>query len=134
MEINFVKPALPGSGTIVLLIVEGRGLGPLGQTVDKAAGGQLARAMATADFTGKHDESLTIQAPAWFDRVLLVGLGKLDAVKPGAIEALGGGIYSQLSGAKAASISRPRSPKARFCAPIASTSTARWKSPARSRF
>ncbi len=102
MEINFVKPALPGSGTIVLLIAEGRGLGPLGQTVDKAAGGQLTRAMAAADFTGKQDESLTIQAPAWFDRVVLMGLGKLEEVKPAAVESLGGAIYSQLSAAKAA--------------------------------
>jgi len=39
MEINFVKPALPGNGTIVLAIFEERGLGELGQTVDKASEG-----------------------------------------------------------------------------------------------
>jgi leucyl aminopeptidase len=103
MEISFVKPALPGSGTIVLLVAEERGLGPLGLTVDKAAGGQLVRAMSAAAFIGKHDETLTIQAPAWFDRVLLVGLGKLDQLKPTAIETLGGTIYSQLTSAKAGS-------------------------------
>ena len=101
MEINFVKPALPGSGTIVLVIFEERGLGQLGQTVDKAAGGQLARAMAAAEFTGKADDSLMIQAPAWFDRVLLVGMGKLEQVKPTAAELLGGKIYAQLTAAKA---------------------------------
>jgi len=88
MEINFVKPALPGSGTIVLVIFEGRGLGQLGQTVDKAAGGQLARAMAAAEFTGKTDDVLMIHAPAWFDRVLLMGMGKLEQVKPTASESV----------------------------------------------
>src|SRR5579859_7025554 len=101
MEINFVKPALPGSGTIVLVIFEDRGLGQLGQTVDKAAGGQLARAMTAAEFTGKNDDVLMIQAPAWFDRVLLVGMGKLEQVKPSAAESLGGKIYAQLISAKA---------------------------------
>jgi len=103
MEINFVKPALPGSGTIVLLIAEGRGLGPLGHTVDQAAGGQLTRAMKSADFNGKSQESLTIQAPAWFDRILLIGVGKADALKQGAIEGIGGAIYAQLAAAKAGS-------------------------------
>ena len=101
MEINFVRPALPGSGTVVLTVVEDRGLGPLGQTVDKAAGGQLARAMAVAEFAGKQDETLMVQAPAWFDRVLLVGLGKLDAIKPAAMESVGSTIFAQLTAAKA---------------------------------
>jgi leucyl aminopeptidase len=101
MEINFVKPALPGSGTIVLLIAEGGAIGPLGETVDKAAGGQLTRAIAAAGFTGKREESLLIQAPAWFDRVLLVGLGKPDALKRPLLEAVGGVVYSILSQAKA---------------------------------
>src|SRR5277367_5119147 len=101
MEINFVKPALPGSGTIVLVNFEGRGLGLLGQTVDKAAGGQLARAMVAAEFTGKTDDVLMIHAPAWFDRVLLMGMGKLEQVKPTGSEALGGKIYAQLTAAKA---------------------------------
>ncbi len=103
MEINFVKPALPGNGTIVLAIFEERGLGELGQTVDKASGGQLTRAMTAAGFSGKSDETLMIQAPAWFDRVLLIGMGKLDLVKPMVAEAAGGGIYAQLVSAKATS-------------------------------
>src|ERR1700753_3595368 len=103
MEINFVKPALPGSGTIVLVIFEDRGLGQLGQTVDKAAGGQLARAMAAAEFTGKSDDVVMIQQQAWFHGVLLVGMGKLEQVKPNAAEALGGKIYAQLTAVKATS-------------------------------
>jgi leucyl aminopeptidase len=103
MEINFVKPALPGSGTVVLVIFEGHGLGELGQTLDKAAGGQLTRAMTAADFTGKSDDVLTIHAPAWFDRVVMVGMGALDQVKPNLAEASGGKIYAQLAALKAAS-------------------------------
>jgi leucyl aminopeptidase len=103
MEISFVKPALPGSGTIVFAIAEGGGLGPLGQTADKAAGDQLTRAIAATGFTGKLNETLMIQAPAWFDRVLLVGLGKLDPAKPDAIESVGGAIHAQLVAAKAGS-------------------------------
>jgi leucyl aminopeptidase len=103
MEINFVKPALPGSGTVVLVIFEEHGLGELGQTLDKAAGGQLTRAIAAAEFAGKSDDVLTIHAPAWFDRVVLVGMGALDQVKPTGAEAAGGKIYAQLATLKAAS-------------------------------
>jgi leucyl aminopeptidase len=103
MEISFVKPALPGSGTIVLAVFEERGLGPLGQTADKAAGGQLTRAIASASFTGKADEALAIHAPAWFDRVLLVGFGKADKIKPSAVENAGGSIFAQLTALKATS-------------------------------
>jgi len=101
MEISFVKPALPGSGTIVLAVFEERGLGPLGQTADKAAGGQLTRAIASAAFAGKADETLVIHAPAWFDRVVLIGFGKADKIKPAAIENAGGTIYAQLNALKA---------------------------------
>jgi leucyl aminopeptidase len=101
MEISFVKATLPGSGTIVLVIAEDQGLGPHGQTVDKAAGGQLGRAIVAAGFVGKADETLLVQAPAWFDRVLLVGLGKADALKAGAVENIGGAIYAQLVAVKA---------------------------------
>lgn len=100
MDISFVKAGVPGSGTIVLTVVEGEGLGPLAQTVDKAAGGQIARAIGTADFKGKQDETLVIPSPAWFERVLLVGLGKLDQPKPGAFESVGGTICAHLTAAK----------------------------------
>ncbi|MDB5395301.1 MAG: leucyl aminopeptidase [Rhodospirillales bacterium] len=103
MEINFVKPALPGSGTVVLVIFESQGLGELGQTLDRAAGGQLTRAMTAAEFTGKSDDMLMIQAPAWFDRVLLVGFGPLDKAKPTIAEAAGGRIYALLGAVKATS-------------------------------
>jgi leucyl aminopeptidase len=103
MEINFVKPALPGSGAIVLFAAEDGMLGPLGHTADKAAGGQIVRAMAAAEFTGKRDETLMIQAPAWFDRILLVGLGKAETLTPASVEAIGGAIYAQLCAAKAKS-------------------------------
>jgi len=103
MEINFVKPALPGNGSIVILVAEPGLIGPLGHTLDKAAGGQLIRAMTAAGFTGKREEMLIIQAPAWFDRVLLAGLGKPDALDQGTIEAVGGAIYAQLKAAKAES-------------------------------
>jgi len=103
MEISFVKPALPGSGTIVITVAEERGLGPLGQTADKATGGQLSRAMTKAGFVGKQDETLILHAPAWFDRVLLVGLGKFDQIKATTAEAVGSTIHAQLTAAKAGS-------------------------------
>ena len=42
-----------------------------------------------------------IEAPAWFDRVLLVGIGHLDKVKPTSAEAAGGRICALLAGARA---------------------------------
>ena len=52
--------------------------------------GAAVPAAAMADFSGKADDTLMIQAPAFFDRVLLIGIGALDKVKPTVAEGVGG--------------------------------------------
>ena len=101
MEISFVKPALPSEGTAVVMVGEDRTLGPQGQRLDKATGGQLTRAMASGRFSGKRDETLMVPGPAGFDRILLAGLGKSSKIDRKAAESVGGVIYALLAASRA---------------------------------
>jgi leucyl aminopeptidase len=103
MEISFVKAALPSSGTVVVLVAEERVLGAQGRRLDKAIGGQLTRAMASGRFTGKREEILTVEGPAGFDRIVLVGVGKGNKIARGAAESAGGAAYAALASSRARS-------------------------------
>ena len=103
MKINFGSSALPKSGSVAILVAEDRVLGALGRSLDQMTGGQLARAMDSARFSGKRDEVLNIPAPGAYDRVILIGIGKPDALRNATIEGAGGTAYAALAGAKAAS-------------------------------
>jgi len=109
MQISFADPSLPASGTLIVTVTQDRVLGPAGREIDRATGGQVARAMAASRFTGKKDETLELLAPAGLTvaRVLLIGLGKADAVAEAGFEALGGAVVASLgkSGETAAWIS-----------------------------
>ncbi|WP_341898371.1 leucyl aminopeptidase [Ferrovibrio terrae] len=91
MKIEIVDAKPPKRGSLILVVGDGRQLGPLGQQVDKACGGALGKAMAAAArFTGGKGQWLEVLAPgAGLGRVLLAGLGKTTEVKPAAYEALG---------------------------------------------
>jgi leucyl aminopeptidase len=92
MQIAFIKSALPKSGAIVVPLFEGEMKeGPFG-ALDAASKGALARAAATANFTGKKDQTLDLIAPAGLDnnRVLIVGAGKRSEFNTLGAEALGG--------------------------------------------
>jgi len=102
MEINFVKSALPKTGSVVLLVADERALGALGRRLDKATGGQVSRAMKAGRFAGKEGEVLTIPAPAGFDRIILVGLGKPESVTRNTSESAGGTAYAALAASRAA--------------------------------
>jgi leucyl aminopeptidase len=51
-------------------------------SVDAAAAGALGRLYAAGDFAGKRDEVAVLYPPGPAGRVLLVGLGKVDAASP----------------------------------------------------
>src|SRR4051812_17395502 len=47
--------------------------------VDQAAGGLLGRLYASGDFSGKRDETAVVYPTGPANRILLVGLGKVEA-------------------------------------------------------
>jgi leucyl aminopeptidase len=101
MKITFAGAQLPKSGTIVVFAMQGGKLTAPAVAVDKACKGQLTRAMKAANFEAKRDQILDVIAPgASYDRVMLVGLGKPDALNAREIELLGGTIAGALQGAK----------------------------------
>ena len=102
MKISFASPALPKSGILVLLVPEGQALSGLAGEADSRSGGQVARAIKEAGFTGKRDSTLDIVAPGGgFGRIVLFGLGSTAALKPLDLEMLGGAIAGTLGTLKA---------------------------------
>jgi len=75
-----VIPAAPaGFDTPLLAIAVTRGGLPASlASLDRAAGGGLSRLFAAGDFSGKKDETAILYPPGPAQRVLLVGLGKVD--------------------------------------------------------
>jgi leucyl aminopeptidase len=99
MKIVFAEPARPKSGTLVVGVLEERQLSPTAAALDKESGGSVTRAIAASRFTGRKDDVLGILAPAQLSvgRVLLVGLGKAEALDAAALQNLGGNIAAQLN-------------------------------------
>ena len=92
MLVEFAAPALPETGTLILSVGQDKSFGPAAEEVDRLSGGALRRALAASRFTGKKDEILEILAPAGLGaaRLLLVGLGKPEALTLESFEALAG--------------------------------------------
>jgi leucyl aminopeptidase len=100
--VSFAKPAAAAGGTLVLLAADGGALGPVAAALDADVGGAVARAVAKADFKGKSGSTLDLIAPfGAYDRVILVGLGKLADLKEFDIVKLGGAIAGKLIEVKA---------------------------------
>ncbi|MBK1662163.1 leucyl aminopeptidase [Paracraurococcus ruber] len=110
LDIAFVKPALPRHGALVLPLTEDAGLAGLGQALDAACNGGIARALAAAGFKGRKGQSCTIWAPmpeggqSGPSRVVAIGLGKPDALATEGLEAAGGGALGPISGEREAVI------------------------------
>jgi len=97
-DIAFVKPALPRSGALALLIAEDAPLAGLAKAAEEATGGALSRALEAAKFKGRKSQSVTLWAPgANLSRILALGLGKPDDLTPTALEGVGGSVATQLS-------------------------------------
>jgi leucyl aminopeptidase len=102
MKISFAPAALPKSGMLVLLVPEAGRLEGLAAEADRRTGGQIARAMAAAGFTGKRDTTLDIVAPGGgWSRAVLFGLGAPAALRPLDLEMLGGAAAGVIQAAKA---------------------------------
>jgi leucyl aminopeptidase len=118
MNISFADPKLPKSGTLVVGVLEGRKLAPSAAALDKESNGALARAIAATRFTGKKEETLAVPAPRglFFDRVILLGLGKPAGLTPVQMQRLGGALVPALNavGATAASVVVDKVPGSRL--------------------
>ena len=102
MKISFVSPVLPKTGVLVLLVAEGKGLEGLAAEADQRTGGQIARAMAAAKFTGKRDTTLDLVAPGGgWTRIVLFGLGAPATLRPLDLEMLGGAAAGVITAIKA---------------------------------
>jgi leucyl aminopeptidase len=113
MQISFVASSSEKGGNVtagawVVGAAEGGALLPAAVKADKASGGALTRALKFSKFAGKAGQFVEVLAPAGMkaSRLLLVGLGKADAVDEKGLETLGAQIVGRLyaSGETAASI------------------------------
>lgn len=101
MKISFSAPALPKSGVLVVLVPEGGKLEGVAAMADERCEGRIARALKAASFTGRKESSLDVVAPGGeLSRVILFGLGAVDALKPLDLEMLGGAIAGTLQALK----------------------------------
>ena len=101
MNIAFVQPSLPSSGSVAVGVLEDRKLTPVGLELDRKLGGALTRAMERSRFKGKKRETLAIVGPAGVDltRVVLIGMGKPEEVDASLAQALGGEIVAHWNAA-----------------------------------
>lgn len=92
MKISFTAAALPEEGAVAVAVFEGKQLSPAAKELDDRSGGTLSRALAADRFSGKAGQSLLVLAPAGLklDRVVLLGVGKEDAVDDAALRGFGG--------------------------------------------
>ncbi len=102
MKVSFSAAALPKSGVLVLLVPEGPVLTGVAEAANTATQGQIARAMAQANFTGRRESVLDLVAPGGdVARIVLFGLGTPGNLRELDLEMLGGAIAGSLQNAKA---------------------------------
>ena len=94
MKVGFQKLAMPTKGAIVVGVMEGRTLLPLGAELDARLDGLLSRAMKANTFTGKADQTLSIVGAT--GTVLLYGLGDGSKIDELWSENAGGSIVGAL--------------------------------------
>lgn len=83
---------------LVVFVGEGAEFAPAAQTIDKAGGGQLGRALKAANFTGERGKLVELLAPAGVDasRLLVAGLGDASKADARLFEELGGEVAAKL--------------------------------------
>jgi leucyl aminopeptidase len=98
MKITFAKPVFPTEGALVVGVLENSVLTASARLIDERTGGLIGRALASSRFEGKKNQTLLLLAPAGLDvqRLLLIGLGKAEAVDALAAQAFGGNAIAQL--------------------------------------
>jgi len=100
MLISFAAPSTSHEGAIAVGALEGGGLLPAAEALDKATAGALKRALGSSRFTGKRGQILEILAPAGIaaSRILLAGLGQAAKFDGAAAENIGSTVVARLFG------------------------------------
>lgn len=98
VSFRFTKPTLPNAASLVVVLPEAAKLGGLAKDLDMKTGGQISRAMKTAEFSGKKESFLEILAPngVKLSKIILAGIGKPKNVSQTDAENLGGLIGAKL--------------------------------------
>lgn len=98
MNIAFAAPAAVTAGSWVVAAMEGGALLPAALKADKASGGAVSRALKFARFKGQPGQMVEVAAPAGLaaTRLLLVGLGKPEALDEKMLETIGAQILGRL--------------------------------------
>lgn len=74
-------PGQIGAALLTIALTQGSNLPPAVEPIDRQAGGVIARALQSGDFTGKRDDqSLLYPVGGKAQRILLVGMGKADSI------------------------------------------------------
>ncbi|BCH33799.1 putative cytosol aminopeptidase [Mesorhizobium sp. L-8-10] len=94
--ISFAKLATPKKGVVVLLSAEEAGMSEAAIACDPAK--VLDRALTVADFTGKMGTSTDVLTPAGtpYERVVVVGVGKVSALTEYGWLRIGGSVFGAL--------------------------------------
>ncbi len=102
-EISASKTKLDAA--IVFFVGEDKKLSPLAQTINKQAGGALAKALSAGKFSGKRGQYVTIIAPQGVkaNHIVLAGTGSAKDLTVRAWESIGGGMVPHLNAARATS-------------------------------
>ncbi len=102
-EIAFSKAQTTRSGAVIFLVAEGAPMPAAVTEFDES--GQIARAVAIAEFTGKSESAVTVEAPReGVDRVILLGCGKHSAHGEHDWMKIGGRVRSAAGKAKTVSV------------------------------
>ena len=108
MRITFTTPSIPRTGAVAVGVIEENELTAAAAALDKRSHGALTKAISASRFRGKTGDLLSVLAPAGLAarRVVLVGLGKADALDALKLQAAGSGVVCHLrdSGETAAAV------------------------------
>ena len=107
MRLTFASPDLTRPGAIAVFVLDGGTLSATAERLDKQTGGAVTRAMAAGRFKGDKGQTLKILAPQGVkaDQILLVGLGKPDAVDALGAQNAGGTVVRELGSTAERSVS-----------------------------
>ena len=106
MRISFDKPAQATNGVAVVFATAGGKLTPSADKLDKKAGGAITRAIKASHFKGNADQVLKIWTPAGtrLEAIMIMGLGKPEALTDLQAQKIGGLMYANTRRAKSGTV------------------------------
>jgi leucyl aminopeptidase len=99
MKVEFSAFPKVLSGNVAALVGADKQLLATAQTIDKASGGVLTRALGAGRFTGAKNQTLTVLEAGGIARLMLLGAGKGRELDARAAEGLGGVIAAEANAA-----------------------------------